>query len=564
MGGTSTRGRRFPKSAHHHEESRDTISRMSQPGVGFKDEPRLHGRNSRWLRCVIPVGCAIVTSVVGRFAAARLGLGPIDDAYISLRYASHWATGSGLCFNLGERVEGYTNFLLVALEAAAIRLGVDPETAMSLLGWASLGAIAAVLFIFMDRHALPSRPLGAAVLAVAGSLNLALVSWAASGMETCLYAALLLASVLASISARRSERTYGAALLLVGAAMTRPEAVVMAPALAWFVYRSRRRGSDVVKFGLTFAGAYGIYFLARWLYFGFLFPNTFYAKLDYGSPALVRPGLAYVGEFVVAAPLLIFLSLASMVLLRRSPEWVRACAAIVTIMLVVVVYEGGDHFAMFRFLAPALPFLMLLAIYPLTRVAARLRGDTAKDLGLVAVWLIVVVVSGVWIGRPIHKDGLGMTQHRRFAFETALTDEWSQMGRWLQDAAEQGSSLSTIAIGAIGFHSGLTIVDPHGIVDPSIAHLDVDLGRGYAGHEKYDVNRVLDRRPSYFVLQNRLTGRPVPPAVLPRWMWGSFNKLMLRQPEFIRTYRYHAIEISPHQFMSLHVRDDLPVPRGRP
>ena len=564
MGGASTRGRRFPKSAHHHEESRDTISRMSQPGVGVKDEPRLHGRNSRWLRCVIPVGCAIVTSLVGRFAAARLGLGPIDDAYISLRYASHWATGSGLCFNLGERVEGYTNFLLVALEAAAIRLGVDPETAMSLLGWASLGAIAAVLFIFMDRLVLPSRPLGAAVLAVAGSLNLALVSWAASGMETCLYAALLLASVLASISARRSERTYGAALLLVGAAMTRPEAVVMAPALAWFVYRCQRRVIDVVRFGLSFAAAYSVYFVARWLYFGFLFPNTFYAKLDYGSLALMRRGLAYVGEFVVAAPLLIFLLLVAMVLLRRSPEWVRACVTMVAIIFVVVVYEGGDHFAMFRFLAPTLPFLVLLSMYPLTLLVARLQSDTVKDLSLVIVGLIVLVVSGVWIGRPVHKDGLGMAQQQRFAFETTLADEWSQMGRWLQDAAEQGSSLSTIAIGAIGFHSGLTIVDPHGIVDPSIAHLDVDLGRGYGGHEKFDVNRVLAHPPSYFILQNRLTERPVPPAVLPRWMWGSFNKLILRQPEFIRTYRYHAIEISPHQFMSLHVRGDLPMPRGRP
>ena len=476
-------------------------SLMSHHTVDIETESRLQEGDSASLRSGVIAGCAIVTSLLGRFASPRLGLGPIDDAYISLRYASNWASGKGLCFNLGERVEGYTNFLLVALEAAAIRLGVDPETAMSLLGWASLGAIAAVLFLFMDRHALPSRKIGA---------------------------------------------------------------VVMAPALACFVYRSQRRGSEVVKFGLTFAGSYGVYFLARWLYFGFLFPNTFYAKLDYGSPALVRRGLAYVGEFVVAAPLLIFLSLASIVLLRRSPEWVRACVAIVTIMLVVVVYEGGDHFAMFRFLAPTLPFLVLLSMYPLTLLVARLQSDTVKDLSLVIVGLIVLVVSGVWIGRPVHKDGLGMTQQQRFAFETTLADEWSQMGRWLQDAAEQGSSLSTIAIGAIGFHSGLTIADPHGIVDPSIAHLDVDLGRGYAGHQKYDVNRVLDRRPSYFVLQNRLTGRPVPPAVLPRWMWGSFNKLMLRQPEFIRTYRYHAIEISPNQFMSLHVRADLPVPRGRP
>lgn len=118
---------------------------MSPSEVRIKDEPPFQGGDSGWLRIVIAAGCAIVTSLVARVAATRLGLGPIDDAYISLRYASHWATGNGLSFNLGERVEGYTNFLMVAFEAAAIRLGVAPETAMSLLGWASLGAIAAVL-----------------------------------------------------------------------------------------------------------------------------------------------------------------------------------------------------------------------------------------------------------------------------------------------------------------------------------------------------------------------------------------------------------------------------------
>ena len=34
-----------------------------------------------------------------------------DDAFISFRYAKNLANGSGLVFNSGERVEGYTNFL---------------------------------------------------------------------------------------------------------------------------------------------------------------------------------------------------------------------------------------------------------------------------------------------------------------------------------------------------------------------------------------------------------------------------------------------------------------------
>ena len=38
-----------------------------------------------------------------------------DDAFISFRYSRNWANGEGLVYNAGERVEGYTNFLWVAV-----------------------------------------------------------------------------------------------------------------------------------------------------------------------------------------------------------------------------------------------------------------------------------------------------------------------------------------------------------------------------------------------------------------------------------------------------------------
>ena len=34
----------------------------------------------------------------------------VDDAFISLRYAENLATGEGLVYNPGQRVEGYSNF----------------------------------------------------------------------------------------------------------------------------------------------------------------------------------------------------------------------------------------------------------------------------------------------------------------------------------------------------------------------------------------------------------------------------------------------------------------------
>jgi hypothetical protein len=48
-----------------------------------------------------------------------------DDAYITLRYARYFAAGQGPVWNPGERVEGYTDFLWMALIAALHRLGAD-------------------------------------------------------------------------------------------------------------------------------------------------------------------------------------------------------------------------------------------------------------------------------------------------------------------------------------------------------------------------------------------------------------------------------------------------------
>ena len=51
-----------------------------------------------------------------------------DDAFISFRYARNWVDGHGLVFNHGERVEGYTNFLWVAMLAIPNLIGLDIPT----------------------------------------------------------------------------------------------------------------------------------------------------------------------------------------------------------------------------------------------------------------------------------------------------------------------------------------------------------------------------------------------------------------------------------------------------
>ena len=54
--------------------------------------------------------------------------GLFDDAMISMRYAWNFAHGNGLVWNVGQRVEGYTNLLMtLVMSVAALLLNKDVD-----------------------------------------------------------------------------------------------------------------------------------------------------------------------------------------------------------------------------------------------------------------------------------------------------------------------------------------------------------------------------------------------------------------------------------------------------
>src|SRR2546430_16058094 len=90
-----------------------------------------------------------------------------DDAFISFVFARNLAEHGQLVFNLGERVEGYTNFLWTVLLASGMKLGVGPVAASRFLGVAfAVGVLAATvrLSLRLDRERPSAWHLGAPLL----------------------------------------------------------------------------------------------------------------------------------------------------------------------------------------------------------------------------------------------------------------------------------------------------------------------------------------------------------------------------------------------------------------
>src|SRR5690606_1830596 len=67
-----------------------------------------------------------------------------DDAFISFRYARNLAAYGQLVFNLGERVEGYSNFAWVLLLGIFARVGLQPHEVAPVL---TITAMAGVLVV---------------------------------------------------------------------------------------------------------------------------------------------------------------------------------------------------------------------------------------------------------------------------------------------------------------------------------------------------------------------------------------------------------------------------------
>ena len=142
-----------------------------------------------------------------------------DDAFISFRYAQHLIDGHGLVYNVGERVEGFTNPLWTLLLAGVMGLGFDPVPASAVMGAACMAALAFTAAGLAWRLGGPWAAVAAAAM-IGFDPQAGLES--VEGLETALYA--LLVTVAVGRLGRAAPGGHGASTVAFAlAALTRPE-----------------------------------------------------------------------------------------------------------------------------------------------------------------------------------------------------------------------------------------------------------------------------------------------------------------------------------------------------
>ena len=414
-----------------------------------------------------------------------------DDAFISLHYARNWIEGHGLVFNPGERVEGYTDFLWLALIAGCGRLGLDMPLAALTLNLVSFAATIAMVHRAV-RRLVPDHQVMLSLAAVATALSYPMVSFATGGLETMFCALLVIAAAIAA----HDGRTLAAGSYAIAATMAHPDhavfyvaiaavlaahAIAGSPATAGIAWWRRPAVRKLLRYAVPFVAIYVPYFLVRWSYYGDPLPNTFYAKSGGGAyyaqgvrylfvSALIAGALGVLPAFAVGAARLARTVFGQIVLIA------------VPLYLLYVVRIGGD-FMTGRLIVPVLPLVFAVA-----EIGVRSARPRPVLAALLAAPFVLACLPTT-VHQPQHMRWY-LSDERTY-WPVASTSPVTIGGRYVEAAdvlraylPDVGPELSYACynIGYLAWRTRFHIVDMHGLIDRELAHQPV-LARTRPGHE---------------------------------------------------------------------------------
>ncbi|HWO56950.1 MAG TPA: hypothetical protein VNN55_05235 [bacterium] len=443
----------------------------------------------------VVIGCALL------FWQARVLWFTQDDAYITYRYAQNALAGHGLVFNIGERVEGYTNFLWVILLVLAGSMGFSFDAAAKLLGLTgAAGMIIVAALLVQDWTARLRIARGdwlAAGIALWLGANGALAYWAVSGLETAFFGLLV---TLAIYLWWRGSRLSVIPITL--AILTRPEGGLIWLFLAageWYVGRDRQRLQwMLLTVGLSLVPFAGF----KLLYYGDLLPNPFHAKTGLSSEYFAS-GLVYLWEFLRDYGLWGVALIPLVMALVGGGQRLRVLALLWVGFALYVVAVGGDVLRPNRFFVPLLAVFAVISAIGLTLFIARWRAAWATTV--VAALLLAWGTTGWLLTRaPL------LSTHK---LELALTGKMRETAARLRASSPQTFTVAASTIGRLGYElPGCRVIDMLGLTDREIArHPEIMPGISSSWKERnFNAGYVLAQNPEYILFS---TGyKPSAPA----------------------------------------------------
>lgn len=456
-----------------------------------------------------------------------------DDAYITFVYARNLAEHGALTFNLGDPVEGYTNFLWAVVLGVLALAGLAPEITSLVLGTGFAAGTLIVVYrlgaaVAADRRPSPWDHVAPALLA----LTAGYACWASGGLETQMFTFWVAAAIGAAIRQRQSGRYLRVGVFLALAALTRPEGLLVAGCIgAWRLVDNwaRERRLAPVRgelFGAAvLCGVVAAHLLWRWWYYGYPLPNTYYVKAagetarGYGDK-MRAIGLCYVWEWarqshaIWASPLIV-LSLLSRTAAARSLA--ALCLLITAVYLGYTVSVGGDFMGLHRFVMPVFVTTAIGAALGARRLAALLGDRRGVSIAVAAVLLVAHGAGQLRLtARSTSPKNLRASCYGSIdtpAYLELYTRDRARIGRHMRECFADGDFSIFGGVGAKPYYARAEGIDVFGLVSERIAH-EVKRTRPRPGHNKWGPDPLLAEHDPDFVFSCYSLS---PSAQKPRW-----------------------------------------------
>jgi hypothetical protein len=465
-----------------------------------------------------------------------------DDSYITLRYARNFIEGSGIVWNPGEYVQGYTNFLHLILISFFGWLGLDLVLASRIIGVAALGCLPPMVIFFgtaIDEK--QRRPLWllAAILVMTSAPMLV---WSIGGLEGTLFSLLVTTGCflfLLALSKSTPVWLYAASGCSFALSfLTRPDGIVFIVISSAFLLAKLKERPQTFRNVIAFATPVAIlvlpYVIWQFTYYGDIVPNTFYAKA--GTPLMLRlhSGYRYLTDYAMQPPYLLILVTASLLFafVRRAWNPNITYMSLSTIgYLLFIIYAGGDHMQAFRFVLPVVGLISGTIPFCLAPIV-----DMGHRSAFVGIALAILILSSLQLKS-------GKLNPR---IEDPAARIGTIVGKYIASAWPEGSLVALNTAGSTPYYAGRhRFIDMLGLNDSHIAKRKIDTiqldWQLAPGHLKGDGAYVLSRNPDY-IIAGPASGTAVTfMSMSQQWFLSDIE--LAQDKRFLNNYELYYIQL---------------------
>jgi len=346
----------------------------------------------------------------------------VDDAFITYAYGKNLLAGSGLVFNAGQYVEGYTGILWVLVSWAVLALNINIVIAAKVINVVLL--IAGAWFVYkLIPEKKPALYLALLYLMPVQFLH------AYAGMETILFQTLIIWAIYNAVNNKNNLH------ILIALCLVRPEGKLVALVLSLYEWK---RGNRLIL--LLVIMAIEIHVVFRYYYYGTILPHTY----DIKSNGIDIYELMVLGGVWLTAFYYLYKD--------SINERIIYYYLLLIIAPVLVAYHEANLLMNYaaRFYIPFLP-LIIIIFYALVLKRLYLAWGSYVIVGLL---LFITVITGM----QLRSNKVWLAEHKH------LINNLQKIGETLKGSGP----VIAWDIGAVKYYSGSEVIDMVGLTDPGI------------------------------------------------------------------------------------------------